>query len=149
MFAVMALISLPILCALDPQGYNLGLLDHLRSNRSSTMSSQTPPSNTAFILPHAGGGLHTISKRTTSIPSPRAHEVLIKINAVSLNYRDFAMSAAFYPVSRSPNRVLGSDMAGEVVEVGEGVGAEEFKKGDRVTANFSQSHIFGTRTGQS
>lgn len=113
------------------------------------MSSQAPPSNTAFILPHAGGGLHTISKRTTSIPSPRAHEVLVKIHAVSLNYRDFAMSAAFYPVSRPPNRVLGSDMAGEVMEVGEGVTTEEFKKGDRVTANFSQSHIFGTRTGQS
>lgn len=113
------------------------------------MSSQIPPSNTAFILPHAGGGLHTITKRTTSIPSPRAHEVLVKIHAVSLNYRDFAMSAAFYPVSRPPNRVLGSDMAGEVMEVGEGVRTEEFKKGDRVTANFSQSHIFGIHTGQS
>lgn len=113
------------------------------------MSSQKSPSNTAFILPHAGGGLHTIARRTRPVPSPKAHEVLVKIHAVSLNYRDFAMSAAFYPVTRPPNRVLGSDMAGEVLEVGEGVEPEEFKKGDRVTANFSQSHIFGMPTAQS
>lgn len=107
------------------------------------------PTNTAFILPQTGAGLHTIIKRITDIPSPKAHEVLVKIHAFSLNYRDFAMSAAFYPVPRPPNQVLGSDMAGEVIEVGEGVAEGEFKKGDRVTANFNQAHFFGTYTGQS
>lgn len=107
------------------------------------------PTNTAFILPQTGAGLHTITKRITEIPSPKAYEVLVKIHAFSLNYRDFAMSAAFYPVPRPPNQVLGSDMAGEVIEVGEGVAEGEFKKGDRVTANFNQAHFFGTYTGQS
>lgn len=113
------------------------------------MSSETHPSNTAYTLPHVGAGLSSVTKRTSHIPSPKAHEILVKIHAVSLNYRDFAMISAFYPISPPDDVVLGSDMAGEVVEVGEGVRAEECKIGDRVTANFNQVHLFGTEYGPS
>lgn len=115
----------------------------------SFMSSQNHPSNTAYTLPHVGAGLASVTKRTSPIPSPKAHEILVTIHAASLNYRDFAMISAFYPISPPDNVVLGSDMAGEVVEVGEGVNAEEFKVGDRVTANFNQVHLFGTEYGPS
>ncbi|EIM82355.1 NAD-P-binding protein [Stereum hirsutum FP-91666 SS1] len=111
------------------------------------MSPENHPFNTAYTLPHVGAGLASVTKRTSPITSPKAHEILVKIHAASLNYRDFAMISAFYPISPPDNVVLGSDMAGEVVEVGEGVSAEEFKVGDRVTANFNQVHLFGTEYG--
>ncbi|KAA1475813.1 NAD-P-binding protein [Dentipellis sp. KUC8613] len=75
------------------------------------------------------------------LPQPKAHEVLVRIHAVSLNYRDFAIPSGMYPFPIKPNVVPGSDMAGEVVSIGEGV--QEFKIGDRVTANFDQSNWYG------
>lgn len=113
------------------------------------MSSPMPPSNTAYTLPRVGAGISSITKRTNDIPSPGTHEVLVKIHAVSLNYRDFAMVSAFYPISPPENVVLASDMAGEVVKVGEGVQADACKVGDRVTANFNQAHLFGNEYGPS
>lgn len=82
-----------------------------------------------------------ITKHTTPIPTPKAHEVLVRIHAVSLNFRDFAVAHGLYPLPTKKEPVMGSDMAGEVVEVGEGVG--EWKVGDRVTANFDQGNFYG------
>ena len=48
----------------------------------------------------------------------------------------------FYSVK--PGLVPGSDMAGEVVAVGEDV--TEWKVGDRVCPNFSPAHIYGDPT---
>ncbi|KAF8154227.1 alcohol dehydrogenase superfamily protein [Crassisporium funariophilum] len=80
----------------------------------------------------------TIGER--ELQKPRANEVLVKVHAVSLQYRDLAITLGTYPVGGS-NLVPCSDMAGEVLSVGEEV--KKWKKGDRVCANFSTDHIYG------
>lgn len=99
--------------------------------------------NTAFIFSKSSSGNlhHGISSLTGPIPAPRAHEVLVRIHAVSLNYRDFAIVNGLYPLSLKDDVVLGSDMAGEVVALGEGV--HEWKIGDKVIASADQKHLYG------
>jgi NADPH:quinone reductase-like Zn-dependent oxidoreductase len=69
-------------------------------------------------------------------PVPGWHEVLIRIHAVSLNYRDHMIVCGKYfaPVTR-PTIPL-SDGAGEVVAIGPGV--TRFRPGDRVAGAFFQ-----------
>ena len=81
-------------------------------------------------------------ERLTPVPSPG--EVLVKIHAVSLNYRDLMMvKGAYNPKLRFP-RIPCSDGAGEVAAVGDGVTA--FKPGDRVCAIFMQNWLEGSPT---
>ncbi|CAF3389543.1 unnamed protein product [Rotaria sp. Silwood2] len=75
------------------------------------------------------------------IPTINQHEVLIKIHAVSLNYRDLLIINNKYPFSLKDNIVPYSDGAGEIVEVGDQVIG--FKKGDRVISNFDPTHLYG------
>lgn len=107
------------------------------------MSSVTVTQNTAFVLTKASSdNAHSeIMKVTGPIPTPPAHEVLVRIHAVSLNYRDFAIVNGAYPLPVKNNVVLGSDMAGEIVALGEEVSG--WKAGDRVTAVCDQTHLYG------
>ncbi|ETW85134.1 quinone oxidoreductase 10 [Heterobasidion irregulare TC 32-1] len=95
---------------------------------------------TVFRLKEALGPSGYVKLRE-SVPSPKAHEVLVRIHAASLNFRDYAVSKGLYPFPIKADVVPGSDMAGEVVSVGEGVAG--FKVGDRVSANFDPTHFFG------
>jgi NADPH:quinone reductase-like Zn-dependent oxidoreductase len=52
-------------------------------------------------------------------PEPRHGEVLIRMSAVSLNYRDMDMVLGAYPFSFPLPLVPTSDGVGEVVAVGE------------------------------
>ena len=56
-------------------------------------------------------------------PRPGRGEVLVKVHAVSLNYRDLLMVRGHYNPSMALPRIPCSDGAGEVVEVGEEVKA--------------------------
>jgi NADPH:quinone reductase-like Zn-dependent oxidoreductase len=77
-------------------------------------------------------------------PSPELGEVLVKVRAISFNYRDLLMVKGLYnPKLRFP-RIPCSDGAGEVVAVGEGVTA--WKPGDRVAAIFMQNWLDGALT---
>lgn len=50
-------------------------------------------------------------------------------------------------ISPTPENIIPcSDMAGEIVSVGERVNTEEWKVGDRVCANFTQDHVGGDLT---
>ena len=53
-------------------------------------------------------------------PKPKSGEVLVQINAAALNHRDIWIIQGFYPNIKVP-AILGSDGAGIVSEVGEGV----------------------------
>jgi NADPH:quinone reductase-like Zn-dependent oxidoreductase len=78
-------------------------------------------------------------------PTPEWHQVLIRVRAVSLNYRDHAIVNGRYmggAVDR--DTILLSDGAGEVVGVGPGV--TRFKTGDRVAGTFFQVWMDGPRT---
>lgn len=78
-------------------------------------------------------------------PKPGPREVLIRVRATSLNYRDQMVVTGNYfggPVTR--NLIPLSDGAGEVTALGPGV--TRFKQGDRVMGTFFQSWISGPMT---
>lgn len=77
-------------------------------------------------------------------PQPGRGEVLIKIHAASLNYRDLMMVKGLYNPKLKLPRIPGSDGAGEVAAVGEGVTA--CKPGDRVCGIFMQNWLDGPPT---
>ena len=88
-----------------------------------------------------GFGLDHLKLIERPIPEPRHSEVVIRIFAVSLNYRDMDMVLGTYPFSFPLPLVPTSDGVGEVVAVGEGV--TRAKVGDRVLGTFHQSWIAG------
>jgi len=65
-------------------------------------------------------------------PSPGKGEILVKAAASSLNYHDYAVVTGNLPVD--DGRIPMSDVAGEVVAVGDGVA--EFAVGDHVMGTF-------------
>lgn len=79
-------------------------------------------------------GLADLRLREEADPAPQRGEVLVRVHAVSLNFRDLAMVRGRYPRPCYPGLIPTSDGAGEVVAVGEGVRA--FKVGDRVMGAF-------------
>ena len=71
-------------------------------------------------------------------------KVLIRVHAVSLNYRDLMMVEGRYNPKMALPRIPCSDGAGEVVAIGEGV--ERVKVGDRVCGIFMQRWLDGPLT---
>lgn len=67
-------------------------------------------------------------------PSPGSGEVLVKIHACSLNYRDLLMKKGGSASSSDSAIVPLSDGAGEIIALGEGI--NEWKIGDRVCPTF-------------
>ena len=78
--------------------------------------------------------LDELRLREEADPRPQRGEVLVRVHAVSLNFRDLAMLRGRYPRACHPGLIPTSDAAGEIVAVGEGV--EAFKEGDRVMGTF-------------
>lgn len=75
-------------------------------------------------------------------PAPDAGQVLIRVHATSLNYRDHAIvSGNYFGGVLQRDTIPLSDGAGEVVAVGGGV--SRCKTGDRVIGNFFQGWIDG------
>ena len=66
-------------------------------------------------------------------PSPRPGELIVRLKAASLNYRDLMVVRGHYMGERVPI-VPVADGVGEVVELGEGV--SRFRVGDRVTGGY-------------
>jgi NADPH:quinone reductase-like Zn-dependent oxidoreductase len=83
-----------------------------------------------------GGGVEGLARVELPDPRPAADEVLIRVRATSLNYRDLMMARG----SRDEIIPL-SDGAGDVAAVGEGV--TRFAVGDRVTSCFFPNWIDG------
>ncbi|WP_435171307.1 zinc-dependent alcohol dehydrogenase family protein [Falsirhodobacter sp. 1013] len=74
-------------------------------------------------------------------PTPGAYDVLIRVEAASLNFRDQAILDGAYGGPTQPNGVPLSDGAGEVVAVGDRV--TRAKVGDRVAASCHPHWIGG------
>lgn len=80
-------------------------------------------------------------------PKPTSHQVLIRIRAVSLNYRDhMIVTGQYFGGVVSRDIIPLSDGAGEVVAVGDEV--KRFKVGDRVAGTFFQVWKDGLRSFQ-
>jgi NADPH:quinone reductase-like Zn-dependent oxidoreductase len=86
-------------------------------------------------------GSSSLAITTSDIPKPGRKQVLVKIRAVSLNYRDVIIVHGTYPVPTKPGLIPASDSAGRVEEVGPEV--TRFKAGDRVTNAFVPGWISG------
>jgi NADPH:quinone reductase-like Zn-dependent oxidoreductase len=72
--------------------------------------------------------------------------VLIRVHAVSLNYRDLMVVKGLYNSKMELPRIPCSDGAGEVVAIGSGVG--RVKVGDRVCGIFMQRWLDGPLTAE-
>jgi NADPH:quinone reductase-like Zn-dependent oxidoreductase len=89
-------------------------------------------------------GIDALALAERPEPRPGPGEVLLKMRAASLNYRDLmVVKGAYNPRLRMPLVPL-SDGVGEVVEVGEGV--TRVKGGDRVAGAFFQGWADGELT---
>ena len=77
-------------------------------------------------------------------PRPAPGEVVVRIRAVSLNYRDLVVARGMYAPDHPLPFVPVSDGAGEVVELGTGV--DRVAVGDRVAGLYAQRWIAGRPT---
>ncbi|KAF7964785.1 hypothetical protein HWV62_2908 [Athelia sp. TMB] len=95
----------------------------------------------AYYLPKRNGP-QCLTIKEVDVPEPAPGEVLVKVHAVSLNFRDtmFVNGAGSY--TPKDDLIPASDLAGEIVSVGEGV--KEWEIGDRVCANFALDYMYGT-----
>jgi len=71
-------------------------------------------------------------------PKPKATDILVKIKAIALNRADLGSARGDTSHGAATGRPVGSEFAGEVVEVGAEV--HDFKAGDRVMCHSPGSH---------
>jgi NADPH:quinone reductase-like Zn-dependent oxidoreductase len=90
-------------------------------------------------------GRNRLTLATTSLPRPAPGEILVKVSAVSLNYRDKLVIETGMGLPLTFPFVPASDMAGVVEAIGPG--ATRFKPGDRVISTFSPGWIDGLNVG--
>jgi NADPH:quinone reductase-like Zn-dependent oxidoreductase len=89
----------------------------------------------AWKLPTGSDGFDKLYLEELPDPTPGPGEVLIRVHACSINYRDFAVAAGKYFGGALQNPAVPlSDGAGVVAAVGAGV--TRFKEGDRVQSSF-------------
>ena len=90
----------------------------------------------AYQLPKGGAGIEALVQIERPNPKPAYRQVLVKVMACSLNFRDLGIVRGTYRMPVRDNIVPLSDGAGEVVEVGAGV--TRVKTGDKVAGCFFQ-----------
>ena len=128
----------------------------------SNLCRQVAPAVALVLLAPTAQGAETIRQwqfapkgeslelalREVEAPAPAAHEVAVRVRAVSLNRRDLMMAEGRYGRGGTqPNSVPLSDGAGEIVAVGANV--TRFKVGDRVAGIFFEDWIDGAPTAAS
>lgn len=83
-----------------------------------------------FVTPALDG----LRLHEEQVPRPQRGELLLRVHAVSLNYRDLALLEGRILKPAIAGAVPVSDGAAEIIEVGEGV--DDFQVGDRVIGLF-------------
>jgi NADPH:quinone reductase-like Zn-dependent oxidoreductase len=89
-------------------------------------------------------GLDKLEFKDLAEPKPAPGEVLVKVHAVALNYRDLLIAKGLYHPNMALPRIPCSDGAGEVVEIGDGV--SNVGTGQRVAGIFMQNWLDGLPT---
>ncbi|WJX49551.1 hypothetical protein P8452_35971 [Trifolium repens] len=88
-----------------------------------------------------GGGASGLKHVEVPVPSPKTNEVLLKLEATSINPVDWKIQNGFlrpFFLPRKFPHIPCTDVAGEVVEVGAQV--RDFKAGDKVIANLTHKY---------
>ncbi len=91
-----------------------------------------------------GFGLDHLRVEEEELSEPGPGQVHVRFHAGSLNYRDLMVARGQYNPKMPLPRILGSDAAGEVISVGDGV--TDLQKGDRVASLFFQTWQSGEIT---
>ena len=86
----------------------------------------------AVIIEKFGDLGGSIIKTGLNIPKPGVNEVLIKVRAAGVNRPDILQRQGLYKVPNGASPIMGLEVAGEIVEVGEG--ASKKKLGESVCA---------------
>ncbi|PYH44725.1 zinc-dependent alcohol dehydrogenase family protein [Aspergillus saccharolyticus JOP 1030-1] len=105
----------------------------------------SPTTNKQWIIRMSGNTFDSLKRTENPIPSVGEYDVLIKIEAFSLNYRDASISINKYPFPSKTELIPCSDAAGTVTHVGK---VTSFRPGDAVTSLFFAGHIFGAPTAE-
>lgn len=92
-----------------------------------------------FIIKNPG--IDSIAYVSTPRPSIGDHQVLIKVKAVSLNFRDIIMANGIRGIEQKYPYIPCSDSAGVVVKVGKNV--KHFKSGDKVVNCYFKNYKDG------
>jgi NADPH:quinone reductase-like Zn-dependent oxidoreductase len=88
------------------------------------------------------GGPDSLIIKESELPKPGRGEVLVRVRASSLNFRDLIIFAGQYQPPIQIGRVPLSDGAGEIEALGEGV--KRFRVGDKVVNSFLPNWFGGT-----
>ncbi|KAH7107348.1 NAD(P)-binding protein [Auriculariales sp. MPI-PUGE-AT-0066] len=102
---------------------------------SESPLSTLPTTQKRWIWPGAVNGVDGLEFVDDEVPQPNAGEVLVRIHAVSLNFRDLLVARGVYGKTMGSGLTPGCDPAGEVVALGPGDNIK-IKIGDRVTVPF-------------
>lgn len=92
-----------------------------------------------------GIGPGRLELRDVPVPAPGPDEILVKVTAASLNYRDKLVIEGGMGLPLTFPFTPGSDLAGSVVALGEN--ATRFRTGDRVISTFAPGWIDGAPLG--
>ncbi len=82
------------------------------------------------VLMNGFGGLEVLKVGEIDKPAPKQGEVLVKVVATSINRPDLVQRAGKYPPPAGDSEILGLEVSGTIVELGEGVVG--WNVGDRV-----------------
>jgi NADPH:quinone reductase-like Zn-dependent oxidoreductase len=89
-------------------------------------------------------GLEHLTLEERRDPIPGSSEVVVRVRAASLNYRDLMIASGRYPRGARYPLIPLSDGAGEIAAVGSGVKA--WRVGDRVATSFFSGWVDGPQT---
>ena len=90
------------------------------------------PSTMTYIAAAAPGGPEVLHPATGPLPVPAADEVLIRVQAAGVNRPDVQQRLGAYPPPPGASKIIGLEVAGEVVAAGAAVTA--YRPGDKVCA---------------
>jgi len=90
------------------------------------------PASMRFVDLPSFGAPEVMVLSSAPLPALRPGEILLKVEAAGVNRPDVAQRQGIYPPPKDANPVLGLEVAGEVVALGEGV--RDFSVGDKVCA---------------
>ncbi len=92
----------------------------------------TLPATMPIIIADGAGGPEVLKPSTGPLPTPKADEVLIRVMAAGVNRPDVAQRMGAYPPPPGASPLIGLEVSGEVVALGDQVTG--YKLGDRVCA---------------
>jgi len=92
----------------------------------------TLPSTMKFVDHGTGGGPEVLRPSNCPLPTPQAGEVLVKVAFAGVNRPDCLQRSGKYPPPPGASPIVGLEVSGEVVALGEG--ATRWKLGDKICA---------------